>query len=72
MTEQPALLVEAEVSELSAWTTGYSEEEGAVALILRTPDGDQFGVMMAPGEALNMGAELTKLGLLFSPAVASA
>lgn len=71
MTEQPALVVEAEVSELAAWTTGYSQEEGAVALILRTPDGDQFGVIMAPEEALNMGAELSKLGLMFTPAVAS-
>lgn len=62
----------AEVSDLAEWTTGYSEEQGSVALVLRNADREEFGVVMPPSEALTMGAQLSELGLRFTPAAASA
>lgn len=61
-----------EVSDLAEWTTGYSVEQGSVALVLRNADGEEFGVVMPPSEALTMGTQLSELGLRFTPAAASA
>lgn len=69
---QPEVPIEVDVARLAQWTTGYSEEEGAVALILRNADGEEFGVVMPPEDAMAMGAQLSDLGLRFTPAAASA
>lgn len=61
-----------EVSDLTEWTTGYCEEQGLVALILRSADGEEFGVVMPPSEALAMGAQLSELGLRFTSDAAHA
>lgn len=63
---------EVEVAELDAWTTGYSDEQGAIALILRNAAGEEFGVMMPPEEAIVLGKQLGELGLLFTTPIASA
>ena len=63
---------EAGGAELDAWTTGYSDEQGAVALILRNAAGEEFVVMMPPEEAMAMGKQLSEIGLLFTRPVASA
>jgi hypothetical protein len=67
--EEPKVVKEVEVDELDAWTTGYSDEQRAVALILRNAAGEEFGVMMPPEEAMAMGKQLSKIGLLFSTAL---
>lgn len=61
-----------EVKHLAAWTTGYSEEHGSIALVLCNTEGQEFGVVMPPAEALAIGAQLSELGLRFTPTVASA
>lgn len=71
MAEREKVIV-FEVAQLEGWTTGYSEEHAAVALILRNADGVEFGVVMPPAEAMTMGDQLSKLGLEFTPAKASA
>ena len=72
MTEESDAVVEVEVAWLVSWTTGYCEELGAVALVLRSADGVEFGVSMPPDEAMVMGQQLSQLGLLFTAPVASA
>lgn len=72
MTEKPDAVMEVEVTRLDSWTTGYSQEEGAVVLVLRTADGVEFGVTMPPEEAMVMGNQLSELGLMFSTAIARA
>lgn len=72
MAEKSDAVVEVEVAPLMSWTTGYSQEQGAVALVLRTADGVEFGVSMPPDEAMVMGKQLSELGLMFTTPVASA
>lgn len=72
MAEESDAVVEVEVAWLASWTTGYSEELGAVALVLRSADGVEFGVTMPPDEAIVMGQQLSELGFLFTTPVASA
>lgn len=71
MVEEPDAVKEVEVGQLAAWTTGYSEEQGSVALILRTTDGREFGVMMPPEDAMTMGGQLSSLGLQLTPAASA-
>ena len=72
MSEKLDEAIEVEVVPLISWTTGYSEKEGAVALVLRSADGVEFGVTMPPDDAMVMGRQLGDLGLLFATPVTSA
>lgn len=63
--EEP--MEEVEVAELSEWTTGYSIEDGAVALILTASDGQRMAVAMPPQMADEMGAALSGLASRFGP-----
>lgn len=69
---EPEEVKEVEVVQLDGWTTGYSNEQGSVALILRNAAGQEFGVVMPPEEAMLMGKQLSDLGLMFTAPVASA
>lgn len=72
MNDHLGAVKELDVAELDAWSTGYSDEQRAIALILRNAAGEEFGVTMLAEEAMAMGKQLGELGLLFSTAIARA
>lgn len=67
MTARPAPVKVVQVADLGEWTVGYSEEHRSVALILRTLDGEEFGAIMPPDDAMAMGDQLVGLGTRFAP-----
>lgn len=63
--------MQVELEPLEQWTTGVSNVDHAVALLLRGVSGASLDLMMPPETAIALGEELARMGrsLLIAPPV---